>query len=103
MIAQQILLDESTGALPVRAEEDRNAVVDDDGKSRADNRRGMRAGPICAGDNIIQPGFHDHAGAVIFRELQEFLAEPLSVADNRVNEVFRCLPFHRYVTLQTGE
>ena len=63
----------------------------------------MRAGTIGPAEQIIKSGFHYHAGAVIFSELQEFLAEPVSVANYRVDEVLRRLPLDYDITLQTGQ
>ena len=103
MIAQQILLDEPASALPVGAEEDGDAVVDDDGQSRAHDRSRMSAGTICSGEDIIQSCFHNHTGAVIFGKSQKLLAEPVSVADDRVNEVLVRLSLDRDFVLQTGE
>lgn len=57
MIAQQILLNEPAGYLPVGAKEDGNAVVDDDGKGRTHHRCRMSAGTICTRQDVIQTGF----------------------------------------------
>ena len=92
MVAQQILLDEPACALPVGAEIDRHAVVDDDGKRGPDNGTRMRAGTIGPRQKIIQSSFHYHAGAVVFSEFHKLFAEPVSVADDRVDEVLGRLP-----------
>lgn len=68
MITQQILLDEPARALPVGTEENRHAVVDDYRESRAHYGVRMRAGTIGPTEQIIKPGFHHHAGAVVFGE-----------------------------------
>ncbi len=103
MIAQQILLDEPARALPVGAEKDGNAIVDDDGERSPDDRTWMSAGTICSAEEIIQPGFHDYAGAVVFSELQKLPSETVPVADDRVDEVLGGLPLDRDHVLQTGE
>ncbi len=63
----------------------------------------MRAGTICSREDVVQPGFHDHARAVVFGELQKLFAETLSVADDRVNEVLCRLPLDCDYVLHTGE
>ena len=92
MVAQQILFNEPARALPVRAEIDRYAIVDYDRERGTHYRTRMRAGTIGSAEQIIKPGFHYNAGTVVFGELQQLLAEPISVADNRVNKVLRRLP-----------
>ena len=103
MIAQQILLDEPARALPVGAEIDGNAIVDNDRERSPDDRTWMSAGTICSAQEIIQPGFHDYAGAVVFGELQKLSTEAVSVADNRVDKVLGRLSLNRNLALQTGE
>lgn len=63
----------------------------------------MRAGTICSAEQIIQSGFHYHAGSVVFSKLQKLSTEPISVADNRVNKVLGRLSLNRDLALQTGE
>ncbi len=63
----------------------------------------MSAGTICSTQEIIQPGFHYHAGAVVFSELQKLSSETVPVADDRVDEVLGRLPLDRDHVLQTGE
>ena len=70
MVAQQILFDEPARALPVRAEIDWDAVVDDDRERGTYYGTRMRAGTIGSTEEIIQPGFHHYTGAVVFGELQ---------------------------------
>lgn len=103
MVAQQILLDEPARALPVGAEIDGNAIVDNDRERSPDDRTWMSAGTICSTQEIIQPGFHDYTGAVVFGELQKLSSETFSVADDRVDEILGCLPLNRDHVLQTGE
>ena len=103
MIAQQVLFDEPARALPVGAEIDRDAVVDDDRERGTYNRTRMRAGTIGSAEQIIKPGFHYNAGAVVFGKLQKLSAEPVSVADDRVDEVLCRLPLDSDYVLQTGE
>ncbi len=103
MIAQQILLDEPARALPVGAEIDWDAVVDDDRECRPHHGTRMRAGTIGSAQKIIKPGFHDHASAVVFGELQKLSTEAVSVADNRVDKVLGRLSLNRNLALQTGE
>lgn len=103
MIAQQVLFDEPARALPVGAEIDGNAVVDDDRERRSHNGTRMRAGTIGPTEQIIKPGFYYHAGTVIFGKLQKLSAEPVSVADDRVDEVLCGLPLDSDYVLQTGE
>ena len=103
MVAQQILLDEPARALPVGAEIDWDAVVDDDRERGTNDRTRMRAGTIGSAEQIIKPGFHDHACALVFGEPQQLLAEAVSVADDRVDEILGRLSLHRDYVLQTGE
>ena len=63
----------------------------------------MRAGTIGSTEEIIQPGFHDHASTVVFGELQKLLAKATSVADNRVDKVLDRLSLNCNLALQTGE
>jgi hypothetical protein len=63
----------------------------------------MSAGTIGSTEEIIQSGFHYHAGAVVFGELQKLLAKTVSVADDRVDEVLGRLPLDGDYVLQTGE
>jgi len=103
MVAQQILFDEPARALPVRAEIDWDAVVDDDRERGPHYGIRMRAGTIRSAEQVIKPGFDYHTSAVVFGELQKLLAEPVSVADDRVDEVLGRLPLDRDYVLQTGE
>lgn len=103
MAAQQILLDEPARALPVGAEIDWDAVVDDDRECGSNDRTRVRAGTIGATEEIVQPGFHDHAGAVVLGELQKLLAKAVSVADDRVDEILGRLSLYRDYVLQTCE
>ena len=103
MVAQQILFNEPACALPVRAEIDWDAVVDDDRKRGTNYGTRMRARTIGSAQHIIQSGFHYHAGAVVFGELQKLSTEPISVADDRVDEVLGCFPLDCDFVLQTGE
>lgn len=103
MIAHQVLLGEPARALPVGAEIDWDAVVDDDGKGCADNRGWMSAAAVCAGHDVVQSRLHNHTGAVVFSELHQLFAEPISVANDCVNKVFSRLSLNRYHMLQTGE
>jgi hypothetical protein len=52
----------------------------------------MRAGTIGSAEQVIKPGFHYHASTVVFGKLQKLSAEPVSVADDRVDEVLCRLP-----------
>lgn len=70
MVAQQILFNEPARALPVRAEIDWDAVVDDDRKRGSNDRTRMRAGTIRSAEQVIKPGFDYHTRAVVFGELQ---------------------------------
>ena len=63
----------------------------------------MCTGTIDPAEQVIQPGFHYHAGAVVFGKLQKLSTEPISVADDRVNEVLCRLPLDSDYVLQTGE
>lgn len=63
----------------------------------------MRPGAVRSREEIVQPGFHDHASAVVFGELQEFPAEPVPLADNRVDKVLGRLSLNRNLALQTGQ
>jgi len=103
MAAQQILLNEPARALPVRAEIDWDAVVDDDRERGTYYRTRMRAGTIGSAEQVIEPSFHHHASAVVFGEFQKLLAEAISVTDDRVDEVLGRLPLDRHFVLQTGE
>ena len=103
MAAQQILLGEPACALPVGAEKDGNAVVDDDRKRGTNYGTRMRARTIGSAQKIIKPGFHHHAGSVVFSQLQKLSTEPISVADDRVDEVLGCFPLDCALALQTGE
>ena len=103
MIAQQILLNEPARALPVGAKIDWDAVVDDDRERGTYNGTRMRAGTIGPTEQIIKPGFYYHAGTVVFGELQKLSAEPISVADDRVDEVLCRLPLDCDIMLQTGQ
>lgn len=103
MVAQQILFNEPARALPVRAEIDWDAVVDDDRKRGTNYGTRMRAGTIRSAEQVIKPGFDYHAGAVVFGKLQKLSTEPISVADNRVNKVLGRLSLNRDLALQTGE
>jgi len=103
MVAQQILFNEPARALPVGAEIDRDAVVDDDRERGSHDGTWMRAGTIGSAEQVIKPGFHYHAGAVVFGKLQKLSAEPVSVADDRVDEVLCRLPLDSDYVLQTGE
>ena len=103
MVAQQVLFDEPARALPVRAEIDRDAVVNDDRKRGTYNGTRMRAGTIGSAEQVIKPGFHYHAGTVVFGKLQKLSTEPVSVADDRVDEVLCSLPLDGDYVLQTGE
>jgi hypothetical protein len=103
MISQQILLNEPARALPVGAKIDWDAVVDDDGERGPHYGTRMRAGTIGPAEQIIKPGFYYHAGTVVFGELQKLSAEPISVADDRVDEVLGRLPLNGDHVLQTGE
>ena len=103
MAAQQILFNEPARALPVRAKIDWNAVVDYDRERGSHDRTRMRAGTIRSAQKIIKPGFDYHAGAVVFGKLQKLSTEPISAADNRVDEVLGRLSLNRDLVLQTGE
>ncbi len=103
MVAQQILFNKPACALPVRAEIDWDAVVDDDRERGSNDRTRMRTRMIGSAEQVIKPGFDYHAGAVVFGELQQLLAEPISVADNRVDKVLGRLSLNRNLALQTGE
>ncbi len=103
MVAQQILFNEPARALPVRAEIDWDAVVDDDRECRPHHGTRMRARTIGSAEQVIKSGFHDHAGAVVLGELQKLLAEAVSVADDRVDEILGRLSLYRDYVLQTGE
>lgn len=103
MAAQQILLNKPARALPVGAEIDGNAVVNDDGERRSDDRAWMRAGAIGSAEQVIEPSLDHHTGPVIFGELQKLLAEAFPVANDRVDEVLSGLAFNRNLMLQTGE
>ena len=103
MIAQQILLDEPASALPVGAKIDWDAVVDDDGERGPHYGTRMRAGTIGSAEQVIKPGFHYHASTVVFGKLQKLSAEPVSVTDDRVDEVLCRLPLDSDYVLQTGE
>lgn len=69
MVAQQILFNEPARALPVRAEIDWDAVVDDDRKRGPHDGTRMRAGTIRSAEQVIKPGFDYHAGSVVFSKL----------------------------------
>ena len=103
MAAQQILLYEPARALPVGAEIDRDAVVDDDRERRSHNGTRMRAGTIGSAEQVIKPGFDHHARAVVFGKLQKLSAKAVSIANNRVNKVLGRLSLNRDLALQTGE
>ena len=66
MVAQQILFNEPARALPVGAEVDWDAVVDDDRERGPHDGTRVSAGTIGPRQKIIQSGFHYHAGAVVF-------------------------------------
>ena len=66
MVAQQVLFNEPARALPVGAEVDWDAVVDDDRERGPHDGTRMSAGTIGSAQEIIQSGFHYHAGAVVF-------------------------------------
>lgn len=70
MVAQQILFNEPARALPVRAEIDWDAVVDDDRKRGTNYGTRMRAGTIRSAEQVIKPGFQHYTRAVVFSELQ---------------------------------
>ena len=89
--------------MPVGAEIDGYAIVDDDRERGTHHRTRMRAGTIGSAEQVIKPGFDYHTSAVVFGELQKLLAEPVSVADDRVDEVLGRLPLDRDFVLQTGE
>lgn len=103
MVAQQVLFNEPARALPVRAEIDWDAVVDDDRECRPHHGTRMRARTIGSAQQILQSGFHYHAGSVVFSKLQKLSTEPISVADDRVDEVLGCFPLDCDLALQTGE
>lgn len=103
MAAQQILLDEPACALSVGAEIDGNAIVDNDRERSPNDRAWMRAGTIRSTQEIIESGFHHHAGAVVFGKLQQLFAEASPVANDRVNKVFGGLALDCDLALQTGE
>lgn len=103
MVAQQILFNKPARALPVRAEIDWDAVVDDDRDRGTHHGTRMRARTIGSTQQIIQSGFHYHAGSVVFSQLQKLSTEPISVADDRVDEVLGCFPLDCDLALQTGE
>lgn len=92
MVAQQILFNEPARALPVRAEIDWDAVVNDDRDRGCHDRTRMRARTIGSAEEIIQPGFHYHAGSVVFGKLLQLSAEAVSIADDRVNEILGRFP-----------
>ena len=103
MISQQILLNEPARALPVGAKIDWDAVVDDDGERGPHYGTRMRAGTIDPAEQIIKPGFHHHARPVVFGKLQKLSTEPISVPDDRVDEILGRLSLDRDFVLQTGE
>lgn len=103
MVAQEILLNKPACALPIGAEEDGDAVVDNDREGCAHHRSRMSAGMVCAGQDIVQTGLNHHAGAIILCELQEFPAEAVPVTNDCVDEVLGGLPLDCDLMLQTGE
>lgn len=70
MVAQQILFNKPARALPVRAEIDWDAVVDDDRERRPYHGTWMRARTIGSTEQVIKSGFHHYTRAVVFGELQ---------------------------------
>lgn len=103
MIAHQVLLGEPARALPIGAKIDWDTIVNDDREGRADYRGRVSAGTICTGQDVVQSRLDNHAGAVVFGQFHQFLAEPITVANDRVNEVLCCLALNSDHVLQTGE
>lgn len=103
MAAQQILLNKPACALPVGAEKDRNAVVDDNGYGRACNRSRMCARAVIARQQFLKVRFYHDAGAHVVLKLPDLAAEPVALPDDRMHEVLSGLPLNRHIVLETGE
>lgn len=89
--------------MPIGAEIDWDTVVNDDGKGRANYRGRVSAGTICPGQDVVESRLDNHAGSVVCRQLHQFFAEPIPVADDCVNEVLGGLSLNCHHMLQTGE
>lgn len=63
----------------------------------------MSAGMIFACEHIIKISLDYNTGAGIGLQYLEFPAEPVSISNDRMNEVIHSLPLDRHLMLQPGQ